>query len=425
MFLVERVEIDGFWGHLNLASDMKEDVNIFIGRNGTGKTAFISTLQAILTVDLDLLGSLKFEEARLWLKAPGVKRKISVKKRETNLPYDTVNYRIGQRSYNLPLLSRESDYRRTKFYSRYVDEINQVREELLDLVNVSWLSVHREILENEYPDTRERRILRDRNPVDRRLDELMRKLLVYQLQLESQASTLSNEFQKEVLACTLYNDEFDTFKVTKEAVDLTAVKEQLLHAYKDLGVLDVAIESQIEKHIDKIGAALTKLKEVLEDDTKKLYANDILPFPLLGRTRHIVDLSTGVDKKKRELFRPIETYLGILREFAEDKTFELDPIRAGELLITKGNRPLNVDQLSSGEKQLIIFLTETLLQEGKRFIFIADEPELSLHIEWQKLILSSVIRLNANAQIIVATHSPEIASGWKKHIINMESITNE
>lgn len=79
--------------------------------------------------------------------------------------------------------------------------------------------------------------------------------------------------------------------------------------------------------------------------------------------------------------------------------------------------------LSSGEKQLLILLTETLLQQNSPTIFIADEPELSLHIDWQRKIISSVRELNPNAQVIVATHSPEIAGLWTSNVINMANIT--
>ena len=71
-----------------------------------------------------------------------------------------------------------------------------------------------------------------------------------------------------------------------------------------------------------------------------------------------------------------------------------------------------------------ILLTETLLQRNQTFIFLADEPELSLHIEWQSMVIRSIKALNRNAQIIVATHSPEIAGGWAENIIDMEDILN-
>lgn len=71
-----------------------------------------------------------------------------------------------------------------------------------------------------------------------------------------------------------------------------------------------------------------------------------------------------------------------------NKVFEYDKEK-GELLVTlkEGNRedvPISLTALSSGEKQLFILLTEALLQRECNYLFIADEPELSLHVKWQR-----------------------------------------
>jgi predicted ATP-dependent endonuclease of OLD family len=55
-------------------------------------------------------------------------------------------------------------------------------------------------------------------------------------------------------------------------------------------------------------------------------------------------------------------------------------------------------------------------------IFIADEPELSLHVSWQAELLKALRDLNRNAQLIVATHSPEIVAGFTNNVIDMEDI---
>ncbi|EKN5948203.1 ATP-binding protein, partial [Yersinia enterocolitica] len=53
-----------------------------------------------------------------------------------------------------------------------------------------------------------------------------------------------------------------------------------------------------------------------------------------------------------------------------------------------------------------------------------DEPELSLHIAWQKNIIPAIKELNPNAQIIAATHSPEVASNYKNSIFDMETLVH-
>ena len=79
---------------------------------------------------------------------------------------------------------------------------------------------------------------------------------------------------------------------------------------------------------------------------------------------------------------------------------------------------LDFKVLSSGEKQLLILLIKVFL--AKNALITLDEPELSLHIKWQQKLLESMHELNPNAQLIVATHSPEIASFDKSEVISFE-----
>jgi len=67
---------------------------------------------------------------------------------------------------------------------------------------------------------------------------------------------------------------------------------------------------------------------------------------------------------------------------------------------------IGLHSLSSGEKQLILILLETFLA-GENSILI-DEPEISMHIDWQQQLINVMTQLNSSAQIILATHSPEI-----------------
>ena len=92
-----------------------------------------------------------------------------------------------------------------------------------------------------------------------------------------------------------------------------------------------------------------------------------------------------------------------------------------ELIIqTDSGKKFPLNNLSSGEKQLIIILGESLLQQSTPHIYIADEPELSLHVAWQEKLVSSLKAINPNSQILFATHSPDIVSSYGTSVINIE-----
>jgi len=88
------------------------------------------------------------------------------------------------------------------------------------------------------------------------------------------------------------------------------------------------------------------------------------------------------------------------------------------------SNPIEIVNLSSGEKQLLIILLTVLLQDQKPYVLIMDEPEISMHIEWQKSLITNILELNSNCQIIFATHSPTIFyKGWDNHFKRFEDIS--
>ena len=81
-------------------------------------------------------------------------------------------------------------------------------------------------------------------------------------------------------------------------------------------------------------------------------------------------------------------------------------------------------QLSSGEKQMLAILLTVLVEDDQPYVLFMDEPEVSLHIEWQKRLIDLIMELNPNVQIILTTHSPAvIMNGWVDKVTEVEHIT--
>ena len=80
-------------------------------------------------------------------------------------------------------------------------------------------------------------------------------------------------------------------------------------------------------------------------------------------------------------------------------------------------------QLSSGEKQMLAILLTVLVEDQQPYVLFMDEPEVSLHIEWQKRLIDLIIELNPNVQVILTTHSPAvIMNGWMDHVTEVSDI---
>lgn len=95
-----------------------------------------------------------------------------------------------------------------------------------------------------------------------------------------------------------------------------------------------------------------------------------------------------------------------------------------EILFYQDGEQLSPYKLSSGEKQMLVILLTALVRDGEHSVLFMDEPEASLHIEWQQRLISMVRELNPNLQLILTTHSPAvIMDGWLDVVTEMDEIT--
>jgi predicted ATPase len=80
-------------------------------------------------------------------------------------------------------------------------------------------------------------------------------------------------------------------------------------------------------------------------------------------------------------------------------------------------QPYGIDQLSSGEKQILLLLGEIQRRIRRGSIVLIDEPELHLHPRWQRQLVQALTDFCAtyDAQLIMTTHSEEIAHAVYEH----------
>ncbi|PHO13764.1 ABC transporter ATP-binding protein, partial [Malaciobacter marinus] len=127
-------------------------------------------------------------------------------------------------------------------------------------------------------------------------------------------------------------------------------------------------------------------------------------------------------KKREEIFYYKEKFKNIIHNLFKDTNKEvfIDENNSINFKIDEENTITPYD-LSSGEKQMLSILLRVLLTENKFCILMMDEPEMSLHVEWQNSMISNLRDLNSNMQIIISTHSPAIVTkGWKDKIIKIQ-----
>jgi predicted ATPase len=86
--------------------------------------------------------------------------------------------------------------------------------------------------------------------------------------------------------------------------------------------------------------------------------------------------------------------------------------------------PFSIGELSYGEKNLVIVLLKVICSQKDGIAFYLDEPEISLHIQWQENFLDAIIPFvsgsSGSRQLVIATHSPYIAEGHENLLVHFK-----
>ncbi|WP_405645784.1 AAA family ATPase [Streptomyces sp. NBC_00019] len=86
------------------------------------------------------------------------------------------------------------------------------------------------------------------------------------------------------------------------------------------------------------------------------------------------------------------------------------------LKIKQGEEEIPLEALSSGQKQVVRLLVECLAA-GPNSV-IVDEPEISMHVDWQHRLVNAMRTINPRTQLILATHSPEVMAALPDRMIH-------
>lgn len=124
-----------------------------------------------------------------------------------------------------------------------------------------------------------------------------------------------------------------------------------------------------------------------------------------------------------ELLEKLELFTGILNERRFTfKSIQVDREEGFYFKTSKGTK-LELSQLSSGEQHEVVLLFELIFNAQQNVVVLIDEPEISLHVTWQKEFLNDLLKIIEiqQFQVIVATHSPSIIHDRWDLVYNLET----
>jgi len=179
----------------------------------------------------------------------------------------------------------------------------------------------------------------------------------------------------------------------------------------------IKTEDLLQKYQEQ-SALRNKLAEVSLLD----HATDI---PLQDRELNTTEqrvLATYLEDAEKKLgtFKDTLDKITLLRDIINErflyKTLRIDSSE-GFVFETEGaeeRETVSPDQLSSGEQHELVLLYELLFRTAPGAVVLIDEPEISLHVKWQREFINDLISVSnlSNLRFIIATHSPQIVGNW-------------
>ncbi len=107
---------------------------------------------------------------------------------------------------------------------------------------------------------------------------------------------------------------------------------------------------------------------------------------------------------------------GVVNQILDQK--RISGVERGRVVVEiAGQKKHGLDDLSSGERQILLLLVEIVRRIKPGGLILIDEPEISLHPTWQRALVAALDKIieQYDAQVVLATHSLEIATSVMPH----------
>ncbi|OQX20266.1 MAG: ATPase, partial [Candidatus Altiarchaeales archaeon A3] len=179
-----------------------------------------------------------------------------------------------------------------------------------------------------------------------------------------------------------------------------------------------------EEYNDRFNKLKEKQKKLADNGLYDLSKQKILDYSDTDSKALLVYLN-DLEKKLGvfdNLLEKLELFTGILNERRFTfKRIQVDREK-GFYFMTSREKELELNQLSSGEQHEVVLLYELIFNAKPNILVLIDEPEISLHITWQKEFLKDLLRIIKiqNIQVLIATHSPSIINDRWDLVYNLE-----
>lgn len=423
-------EITNLFNQFNVSLPLDEKVNIFLGENGMGKTTILNCLYYVLSGNVEKLNNIIFDSISLTF----------VDGEKFSIAHNDISSYVEDYMYGNPPYRRRKVQFESLFTTKELENISKLFREganeeeikkyyfrVSDVFGMPPSMARRELeryivqqfQKNVTTKADFNKVITFKKNVSEKINEEILYFPTYR-RIEEDMSNLGIDIEKDRVKSRLIQfgmtdveKNIETLLQTIKSVAITGFAKMtgvLLKQYLN-GELSDFENYKIEQN--KLVIALARIGDQIEERDKQRIIELVNNSDIYNsENRYLLNLIKNlIDSYERQNMYDdrVKTFCSICNNYLNGKKYIYDETNV-ELGIykEKAKKPISIQNLSSGEKQIISVFSKLYIENIENCIILFDEPELSLSIKWQNMFLPDVVNSGKCSTLIAVTHSPFI-----------------
>ena len=427
---IANISVWGLFGRFNqnLNFDNNEGIAIITAPNGYGKTVILRIIDSIFNGRYGFLWKTTFQRIVVTLSS---ERKIELWKEESEGKHSRMPILIKSSGFGFDDQTHEFDPRavasNSETLERYLSISHIGSSQWVDSLGNRFFSVD-EIIERHIFKIEEIFFPPSTYP-----DWLQESMSSVDVHLVGTQRLLSIEEHPHPWLSPNHKPSSSSSVVERDAEHLAVHISHLLQAYANSSQnLDQTFPERILERKSGRHMSKSEIQDEIENLTER--REQIISVGILRKTlgqpiqplddiqdesvRRILEIYIEDTKQKLgifdEMYEKIQLFKEIIDGRFSSKLIRIDPDKGIICFDKNSEEPIPLSDLSSGEQHELVLIYNLLFKVETGSTILIDEPEISLHVAWQKRFISDLEKIkNLNKmRVILATHSPQIVNGY-------------